>query len=80
MQQLETIKGKTIIVPQIVKRYLIAYYDNLGWRGSNEFHSTPESAIQRFISWQEQIKDEEYRAKYYKVIEIELEIPFVPKI
>jgi hypothetical protein len=79
MQQLETIKGQTVIVPQIVKRYLIAFYDYSGWKCVNEFDSTPENAIQKFISWQEQIKDEEYRAKYYKVIEVELEIPFVPK-
>jgi hypothetical protein len=79
MQQLETIKGQTIIVPQIVKRYLIAFYDYSGWKIYSDFNSTPENAIQRFISWQEKIKDEDYRAKYYKVIEVELEIPFVPK-
>jgi hypothetical protein len=80
MQQLETTKGKSIIVPQIVKRYLIAYYDYSGWKPSHIFEVNPENAIQSFITWQEQIKNEEYRAKYYKVIEVELEIPFVPKI
>ena len=80
MQQLETIKGKTVIVPNIVKRYSILYYDHIGWNiSSNNLYTTPEDAIQQFFSWQEGIKDGEYKAKYYKVFEMELEIPFIPK-
>ena len=80
MQQLETIKGKTIVVPNIVKRYAILSYDWQGWKISSvDLHTTPESALQNFLTWQESIKDEMYRAKYYKVFEVELEIPFVPK-
>jgi hypothetical protein len=41
-------------------------------------HTTPESAVQDFFKWQESITDKKYRAEYYKVFEVELEIPFVP--
>lgn len=80
MEQLETIKGKSITLPRMVKRYCIAYYDYTGWKiSNNHLYVSPEDAIQSFISWQEGISDEKYRAKYYKVFEMELEIPFVPK-
>jgi hypothetical protein len=80
MQQLETVKGKTIIVPNIVKRYSVLYYDYNGWRiSNNNLHTTPEDALQSFFGWQESISEEKYRAKYYKIFEVELEIPFVPK-
>lgn len=80
MEQLQTIKGKSITIPKMVNRYFIVYYDNGGWKANNlNFWTTPEDALQNFFTWQEQIKDEQFRAKYYKVIELELEIPFVPK-
>lgn len=80
MEQLQTIKGKSIVVPHLVNRYSILYYDYSGWKsyGINLF-TTPESAISDFFKWQETIKQEEYRAKYYKVFEVELEIPFIPQ-
>jgi hypothetical protein len=80
MQQLETIKGKTIIIPNIVKRYSVLYYDYNGWTISNSnLYTTPEDALQSFFNWQETISDEKYRAKFYKIFEVELEIPFIPK-
>lgn len=81
MEQLETIKGKSIVIPKIVKRYSILYYDFQGWRiANNNLQTTPESAIEDFFRWQEGIKDEKYRAKYYKVFELDLEIPFIPNV
>lgn len=78
MTQLETIKGKTIEVPRYVNRYLILSYDvNFGWKSEMELFTNPESAIQHFIERQNKYKNE--NIKYYKVLEVEVEIPFVPK-
>ena len=80
MEQLETIKGKSITIPKIVKRYAVLYYDNNGWKIYGfELYTTPESALERFYNLQESIKEENYRAKYYKIVEVDLEIPFIPK-
>jgi len=80
MQQLETTKGKTVVIPNVIKRYTILYYDINGWKvSSHELRTTPEDAVQSFFNWQESISNEKYRAKYYKIFEVELEIPFVPK-
>lgn len=77
MEQLETIKGKSVVIPRLVNRYLLAYYDlSQGWLSDSNFYTTPESAIQNFIDRQNRYKNE--NIKYYKVIEVELEIPFVP--
>ena len=80
MEQLETIKGKSIIVPKMANRYSVLYYDYSGWK-ANSFNlfTTPEGAIEDFLRWQQTISDEKYRAKYYKVFELELEIPFIPE-
>ena len=52
------------------------YYDvNLGWQSDMGIFATPESGIQNFIERQNRYKNE--NIKYYKVIEVELEIPFV---
>lgn len=78
MEQLETIKGKSVVIPRLVNRYLLAFYDlNQGWLSENYFYTNPESAIQNFIDRQSKYNNE--NVKYYKVIEVELEIPFVPK-
>lgn len=82
MQQLETVKGLTVVIPNIVKRYTVLYYDKnrQGWCVSgHQLDVSPEAAVQSFFNWQETIKDEQYRAQYYKVFEVELEIPFIPK-
>ena len=78
MQQLETIKGKSVVIPRLVNRYIVMYYDvNIGWRCEFEPYSTPESSMQSFI---ERInKYSSAKPEYYKVIEVELEIPFVPQ-
>jgi len=78
MQQLETTKGKSVVIPRLVNRYIVMYYDvNIGWRCEFEPYTTPESAMQSFI---ERInKYSSQKPEYYKVIEVELEIPFVPQ-
>ena len=79
MEQLQPIKGKSITIPKMVKRFIIAYYKD-GWKIYTIIpHVNPEGALEEFYRWQEQITSEYYRAEYYKVIEIELEIPFIPK-
>lgn len=78
MQQLETTKGKSVVIPKLVNRYIIMFYDiSLGWKVEYEVYTNPESAIQNFIERQNKYQNE--NIKYYKVIEVELEIPFVPK-
>lgn len=78
MEQLETTKGKSVVIPRLVSRYVIFYYDlNQGWQTTFPIHTNPESAVQQFIEQQNKYPNE--NIKYYKVIEVELEIPFVPK-
>jgi len=78
MQQLETTKGKSVVVPRLVNRYILMYYDvNIGWRCEFVPYTTPESAIQSFIERINKYKSE--KPEYYKVIEVELEVPFVPQ-
>jgi hypothetical protein len=76
MEELQITKGKSVTIPKIVNRYILMYYDvNMGWQSFCNVHTTPESAIQHFIESQRYYKNE--NIKYYKVIEVELEIPFV---
>jgi len=78
MEQLETTKGKSIVVPRIINRYIVIHYNIvIGWRADYEVYATPESALQAFISRHNQYPDK--NVKFYKVIEVELEVPFVPK-
>ena len=80
MQQSATTKGKVVVVPNIVKRYLVLHYGISGWKVfDSELYVNPESVIQSFMEWQSRYEDERYRAKFYQVIEVELEIPFIPK-
>lgn len=78
MEQLETTKGKSVVIPKIVNRYILLYYDlNMGWTQDYQIWVNPESAIQYFMEKQNKYPNK--NIKYYKVIEVELEIPFVPK-
>ena len=77
MEQLETIKGKSVTIPKLVNRYLIMHYDiRIGWQANSTVYTTPESAIQSFLDFNSQYKSD--HIKYYKVVEVELEIPFIP--
>jgi hypothetical protein len=78
MTQLEIIKGKTIEIPRYVNRYLILVYrTNSGWTSDINLFTNPESAIQNFMDRQNKYTD--INIKYYKVVELEVEIPFVPE-
>lgn len=78
MEQLEITKGKSVVVPRIINRYMVIHYNTvIGWRADCEVYATPESALQAFISRCESYPDK--NIKFYKVIEVELEVPFVPK-
>lgn len=78
MQQLETIKGKSIIVPRFVKRYILMFYHlSMGWQTERTVYTSPESAIQDFIERINKYPDE--NVKYYRAVEVELEVPFIPK-
>ncbi len=78
MEQLETTKGKSVVIPRIVNRYIVMCYDkHIGWKCEYEVFTTPESATQDFIQRQEKYLNE--NIIYYKIVEVELEIPFVPK-
>jgi hypothetical protein len=77
MEQLQTIKGRSVTIPKLVNRYLIlAYNIHIGWSAYGNIHATPEGALQAFLENQNKYRDE--NIKYYKLIEVELEIPFVP--
>jgi len=79
MEQLEKIKGKSIVIPKMVKRFLIAYYKD-GWKiFTITPHVNPEGALEEFYRWQEKLTDEYFKAEYYKIIEVDFEIPFIPK-
>jgi hypothetical protein len=77
MQQLEITKGKSVVIPTIVKRYiLMVWHKTLGWQCQSETFTTPESAIQNLLDRQNQYYNKDI--EFYKCIEVELEIPFVP--
>jgi hypothetical protein len=78
MEQLETTKGKSVVIPKIVNRYIVMYYDKfIGWKCEYQVFTTPESATQDYIQRQDQYPNT--NILYYKIVEVELEIPFVPK-
>ena len=78
MEQLETTKGKSVVIPRLVNRFIVMYYDKfIGWKCEYQVFATPESATQDFIQRQEQYPNT--NILYYKIVEVELEIPFVPQ-
>ena len=61
-------------------RYFIAFYCSSGWQIYSTFnlHTTPESALEEFLrNYGKLDKDSFDYPKYYKVIEIDLEIPII---
>lgn len=78
MEQLENTKAKSITIPKIVNRYAVAYYSKaMGWQMSSQLFTTPESAIEDFLRFNNFKKKDDYTPRFYKVIEIELEIPVI---
>lgn len=79
MQQLETTTAKSITIPKLVNRYAVAHYSiATGWEMSTRLFTTPESAIEEFLRYNRNFKKiDDYTPRYYKVIEMELEIPVI---
>lgn len=78
MEQLQTTRGKSVVIPKNVNRFIVMYYDKyIGWNCEHQVFTTPESATQCFIQRQDQYPNT--NILYYKIVEVELEIPFVPK-
>lgn len=78
MQELEPTKGKIVTIPNVVKRYAVAYYSKFnGWENSMQFHTTPESALEDFLRLYSGTKQDDYTPKFYNVYELELEIPII---
>lgn len=87
MIELEKIKAKSVTVPKRVKRYGLAYYTaSDGWRlfYGPQLETTPEGILQSFITCNRHLIDEgeteknrNYYPKYYKIFELDLEIPLI---
>lgn len=78
MEELEPTKGKSVTIPKRVKRYSVAYYTNYsGWQNTMNFHTTPESALEDFIRCHAGREKNDYTPSFYKVYEIDLEIPII---
>lgn len=78
MEQLETTKGKSIVIPKVTKRYFIIYYNYNAWQQYMGIYATPEQALENFFDWSKRITTDAVKPKFYKIIEVDLEIPFVP--
>lgn len=78
MEQLQTIKCKSIVVPKVTQRYFVIYYNYNSWQQFMGMYNTPEQALEHFFDWSRKITIENVMPKYYKIIEVDLEIPFVP--
>lgn len=77
MTELKPTKGKSITIPTMVKRYCVAIYvDGSGWENTLPFFTTPESALEYFFNLYKN-SDPIYKPKFYKVFELELEIPII---
>jgi hypothetical protein len=79
MKQLEQTKGVAKLVPSKVKRYFVTYWSKAsGWelQFGITYFTNPETAIANFLEHQNRCTFEgDYKPEFYKVIEVELEIP-----
>jgi hypothetical protein len=67
MEQLEITKGKSVVIPKIVSRFIVMYYDKfIGWKCEYQVFTTPESATQDFIQRQEHYPNS--NIMYYKIV------------
>ena len=77
MIELEATKAKKVTIPKRVKRFSIAYYtESMGWENTMQFFTTPESALENFLRMYKD-SDSSYAPKFYKVYELDLEIPII---
>jgi hypothetical protein len=76
MKRLDQVIGREVIVDGKVKRYALLYYSSYrGWEFGHGTHTTPESAIEEVVRIAKWNKDsEDTYPKYYKVVEVEVEI------
>ena len=79
MKELKQTKAEKVTVPKQVKRYCVAYYTkSYGWQNTYDFFTTPESALESFLSdYEDKSKNEYSYPKFYTVYELELEIPII---
>jgi hypothetical protein len=79
MKQLEQTKGIAKLVPTKAKRYFVTFWTKAnGWEVQfrTTYFTNPESAVSNFIERQNDSNPQgEYKPEFYKVIEVELEIP-----
>ena len=77
MIELEPTKAKKATIPKIVKRFSVVYYiESQGWENTTQLYTTPESAVESFLRYYEK-SDSRYKPKFYKVYELDLEIPII---
>ena len=77
MIELEATKAKKVTIPRRVKRFAVAYYTNSrGWENTQQFFTTPESALESFLRFYKG-QDSDYAPKFYSVYEVDLEIPII---
>lgn len=77
MTELESTKGKSITIPKRVKRFCVAFYTKAnGWENTNQFFTTPESALENFLRIYKDNNDD-YSPRFYTVYELGLEIPII---
>ena len=79
MIELEATKGRKVTIPKRVKRYSVAYYTKAeGWVNMGIFFTTPESALENFLTYKHPIVvSDRYKPLAYTVYELLLEIPFI---
>jgi hypothetical protein len=79
MIQLKNDVAKTVLVPNVVERFFVAYWSKAeGWTiHGYTLHTTPESAVQQLISYADSFDkvDDDWKPRYYKVLSVNLEIP-----
>lgn len=77
MIELEATKAKKVTIPKRVKRFSVVYYtESMGWENTTMLFATPESALENFLRIYKD-SDSSYAPKFYKVYELDLEIPII---
>jgi len=77
MIELEATKAKKATIPKRVKRFSVVYYtESMGWENTTMLFTTPESALENFLRMYKD-SDSSYAPKFYKVYELDLEIPII---
>lgn len=77
MKELEKTKGKEIEVPVRATRYIgLTFSKAQGWVIASNLDATPEGAYLQATSTRRYYKeDDDYYPMYFKVVEVELNIP-----